>query len=71
MELEAHPGPGPGRARARPWPAPTRPSWSSPAASPWPIPDAPALLAALLALGYEVALETAGSHDLARWTPAS
>ena len=28
-------------------------------------PDAPALLAALGALGYEVALETAGSHDLA------
>ena len=28
-------------------------------------PEAPALLAALGALGYEVALETAGSHDLA------
>ncbi|MBS1766508.1 MAG: radical SAM protein [Acidobacteria bacterium] len=28
-------------------------------------PDAPALLRALLELGYEVALETAGSHDLA------
>jgi 7-carboxy-7-deazaguanine synthase len=28
-------------------------------------PDAPALLGALLELGYEVALETAGSHDLA------
>ena len=28
-------------------------------------PGAPALLSALLALGYEVALETAGSHDLA------
>ena len=32
-------------------------------------PGAPALLDALLALGYEVALETAGSHDLAQVDP--
>ena len=32
-------------------------------------PGAPALLAALLELGYEVALETAGSHDLAPVDP--
>jgi 7-carboxy-7-deazaguanine synthase len=32
-------------------------------------PDAPALLSALLELGYEVALETAGSHDLAAVDP--
>ena len=32
-------------------------------------PDAPALLKALLDLGYEVALETAGSHDLAPVDP--
>jgi len=33
-------------------------------------PDAPALLDALVAEGYEVALETAGSHDLAPVNPA-
>jgi 7-carboxy-7-deazaguanine synthase len=32
-------------------------------------PDAPALLSALLDLGYEVALETAGSHELAAIDP--
>ena len=32
-------------------------------------PDAPALLEALLAQGYEVALETAGSHDIAKVDP--
>jgi 7-carboxy-7-deazaguanine synthase len=32
-------------------------------------PEAPALLKALLDLGYEVALETAGSHDLAAVDP--
>jgi 7-carboxy-7-deazaguanine synthase len=32
-------------------------------------PDAPALLAALLDLGYEVALETAGSHDIGPLDP--
>ena len=32
-------------------------------------PEAPALLSALLDLGYEVALETAGSHDLAPVDP--
>ena len=32
-------------------------------------PEAPALLKALLDLGYEVALETAGSHDLSRVDP--
>ncbi|BDU77644.1 radical SAM protein [Mesoterricola sediminis] len=32
-------------------------------------PDAPALLSALLDAGYEVALETAGSHDIGRVDP--
>ncbi|HLO68270.1 MAG TPA: radical SAM protein [Holophaga sp.] len=32
-------------------------------------PEAPALLSALLDLGYEVALETAGSHDVGRVDP--
>ena len=33
-------------------------------------PDAPILLQALLDLGYEVALETAGSHDISKVPPA-
>ena len=53
-----------------PGPGPNAPFVELTGGEPLAHPDAPALLDALVAEGYEVALETAGSHDLAPVNPA-
>lgn len=52
-----------------PGPGPNAPFVELTGGEPLAHPDAPALLTALLELGYQVALETAGSHDLSGIDP--
>jgi 7-carboxy-7-deazaguanine synthase len=58
-----------GEALGPPVPGPNAPFVELTGGEPLAHPDAPALLDALLAMGYEVALETAGSHDVGRINP--